>query len=294
MDGGALPPGEREATTVSSSYSSRRRRIAALLATAFCSAIAAVTLAASPAQAATCDSPDSNLRVTHLRQCDGSYGFRYYASNVHHDGTYWRCDWIAYQVTMATGNEYRDTTHDKWGVICGMATRNSIVSKAQSEYANRANRTDGVINGCNYYTGAMRFTTSSCGHNGTWGRDAWCADFAKWVWSQSGASVTYVNGLAGSFYTRGVNTGTWHTRTSGYTPRPGDAVIFDWDYPYSPTDTTGEGGNLNPVNHVGLVISYSSGTLVTIEGNSGSGGLNQVTRNSAGSNGNILGYIAPM
>jgi hypothetical protein len=285
--------------------SSLRRRLALALATLIGSTLSAITLTASPALAATCDTPSSTLRVTHVIQCDGSYGYKYYASNVHHDGTYWRCNWIAYTITIATGFEYRDSTHDKTNVICGMATRNSIVSKAQAELANKANRQDGHDSGCNFYTGAVRFTTSSCGHNGTWGRDAWCADFAKWVWQQSGASVSSINGLAGSFYSRGTSTSpvTWHVRSTSYTPRPGDAVIFDWESPYSPTSWTNEGNNINPVNHVGIVISYStasSGTLVTIEGNSGdpSGGsvtgLWKHTRTGAAGNGQILGYISPM
>lgn len=272
-------------------------KLRALLAVLIASTATAIALGATPAQAAlACETPDNTLRVTQVRSCDGSYGYKYYASNVHHDGTYWRCNWVAYTITLATGFEYRDTTHDQSNVICGMATRNSIVSKAKAELANKANRQDGQSDGCNFYTGAERFTTSSCGHNGTWGRDAWCADFAKYVWQQSGASVSSVNGLAGSFYSRGVNTSpvTWHAR-SGYTPRPGDAVIFDWESPYSPTDWTNEGGNNNPVNHVGIVIAYSSGTITTIEGNSKSGssyGLFQHTWST--SNAEVLGFIAPM
>src|SRR5690606_16225425 len=98
-----------------------------------------------------------------------------------------------------------------------------------------------------------------------WRISDWCADFVKYVWKTAG--VTYadipetsggvITGWASSLRDYGVKYGTWRTRSSGYTPQPGDAVVFDWN---------GDG----VIDHVGIVTSANSSTVYTIEGNSGS------------------------
>jgi hypothetical protein len=122
---------------------------------------------------------------------------------------------------------------------------------------------------------------NSCGIN-------WCAEFARWVWSHS--AVTDVAGLdswAQSFKTYGTNRGLYHSRTSGYVPQPGDAVVFDWDH--DPADD-------HPIDHVAIVTSVTSSQVNTIGGNQGGTTVydSSVSRASyARSSTSIDGYVEP-
>ncbi|HEV2637796.1 MAG TPA: CHAP domain-containing protein [Actinocrinis sp.] len=93
---------------------------------------------------------------------------------------------------------------------------------------------------------------SSCSGNGGNG-EFWCADFAAWVWQNSGFYTGGLTAAAGSFYVYGENNGTLHT-SSSYVPQPGDAVVYDYS----------GGGS---ADHVGLVTSVTSGgNVVTANG----------------------------
>lgn len=104
----------------------------------------------------------------------------------------------------------------------------------------------------------------------------WCAYFAKWVWQQSGADVTGVNGYANSFSAAPVASGaTVHTETN-YLPQPGDVVVFgDPSYP-TPAHAV----------HVGIVISAtgtaSSYSLTYVDGNGYPGGDKVASRTEPG------------
>ncbi|MFC6085276.1 CHAP domain-containing protein [Sphaerisporangium aureirubrum] len=170
-------------------------------------------------------------------------------------------------------------------------SRAAIVSAAQSELDNGTrNHESPMGSGCNYYTGFFRPWKPSAGcpsSGGVQWRDSdWCADFAKYVWRKAGVkhadvpegSGGVLDGWAASFKNYGVAYGTWHTRGSGYTPQPGDAVVFDWD----------QSGD---IDHVGIVKSATSSTVHTIEGNSG----DRVQSNSySRTNPDIVGYSAPV
>ncbi|MEY9855815.1 hypothetical protein ABH935_001419, partial [Catenulispora sp. GAS73] len=88
-----------------------------------------------------------------------------------------------------------------------------------------------------------------------WGQgcEEWCADFAAWTWQQAGVSFTYawttgdINGGAVSFYHWASAKGTWHPAGSGYTPRPGDAVVY------------GVNSSGTWAAHVAIVTSYTPG-----------------------------------
>ena len=82
--------------------------------------------------------------------------------------------------------------------------------------------------------------------------EAWCADFAKWVWQQAGVDVSGLTAGAGSF--AGYNGGL-HT-----TPHVGDAVVFGYN------------GN-GYADHVAIVTAVGNGTVTSIGGNQGSAGL---------------------
>jgi hypothetical protein len=109
----------------------------------------------------------------------------------------------------------------------------------------------------------------------------------------AGVSFTYgfgagdINAGSASFYQWGVAHGTWHAAGSGYTPRPGDAVIYGLNSAGTDAD------------HVAIVTSYTPGEAGpnVVNGDwwsSGNGGVvaanDQTT--ATGSDG-ISGYVTP-
>ncbi|MGF1428614.1 CHAP domain-containing protein, partial [Kitasatospora sp. LaBMicrA B282] len=97
---------------------------------------------------------------------------------------------------------------------------------------------------------------SSCSANGGTG-EFWCGDFVSWVWQQAGLSVPASNPASVPSW---LSTSAYHPLGSGYTPQPGDAVIFgDNQYP-----TQG--------SHIAIVTNYSNGLLSDIGGDEGGGG----------------------
>lgn len=169
--------------------------------------------------------------------------------------------------------------------------RSRIVAVAQAELADGDRNVERPAgSNCNYYTGVFRtwHTASGCASaDGVQFRNSdWCADFAKYVWRAAGVphaevpetSGGVLTGWAYSFRDYGTRHGTWHTRASGYTPQPGDAVVFDWDQSGS-------------IDHVGIVTSANGSTVHTIEGNSS----NRTKTNSyARGDVDIVGYSSPV
>ncbi|MEU9891213.1 FG-GAP-like repeat-containing protein [Sphaerisporangium sp. NPDC051011] len=170
-------------------------------------------------------------------------------------------------------------------------SRDSIVSVAQSQLNNSSrNHEQPLGSGCNYYTGYFRTWKPAAGCPATdgvqWRDSDWCADFSKYVWKNAGVPYADVpetsggvlTGWVSSFKDYGTMYGTWHTRASGYTPQPGDALVFDWD-------------QNGVIDHVGIVKSANSSTVYTIEGNSG----DRVKENSySRTNIDIVGYSSPV
>ncbi|MET8145363.1 CHAP domain-containing protein [Sphaerisporangium sp. NPDC005288] len=171
------------------------------------------------------------------------------------------------------------------------ASRATIVSVAQGQLNNSSrNHESPMGSGCNFYTGYFRSWKPSSGCPSTdgvqWRDSDWCADFSKYVWKNAGVRNADIaetdggvlTGWAASFKNYGTKYGTWHARSSGYTPQPGDAVVFDWDRD-------------GDINHVGIVKSATSSTVYTIEGNAS----DRVKENSySRSDGDIVGYSAPL
>lgn len=123
-----------------------------------------------------------------------------------------------------------------------------IAQIARAEAANTSrNREWG--NNCNFYSSAMG-ERDAC--------QAWCADFARWVWRQAGASLAELHSGARSF--KGYGGRTWRQANSAADARVGDAVVFT------------ENG---VISHVGLVVAVNSGagTITTIEGNTRTGNV---------------------
>jgi MYXO-CTERM domain-containing protein len=95
--------------------------------------------------------------------------------------------------------------------------------------------------------GGTHFESSCTGNGGQ--PEYWCADFAQWVWANSGVDTTGLNAAAGSFYCYGQNNGTLSN-----TPQPGDAVVFNYQ------------GNC-VADHVAIVTQVNSdGTIESASG----------------------------
>ncbi|MEV4425971.1 FG-GAP-like repeat-containing protein [Streptomyces sp. R-07] len=119
--------------------------------------------------------------------------------------------------------------------------------------------------------------TNSAGGSGYYGScsgEAWCADFAKWVWDQAGVNVTGLTAGAGSFgqYNGGLTS----------TPHVGDAVVFNYN-------------GAGYAEHVALVKSINAdGTITTIGGNqSGAVTLGTISNGYYYSQ-KVSGYVSPI
>lgn len=108
-------------------------------------------------------------------------------------------------------------------------------------------------------------------------QDEWCAIFISWCANQAGILTSVVPRFhycaTGASWYR--NVGRYRTRTSNYTPKPGDVIFF-----FNPLKP-------HPYYHVGIVEYTSGGRVHTVEGNTS----DQVARRSYSLNDvNIHGY----
>jgi hypothetical protein len=170
-----------------------------------------------------------------------------------------------------------------------------IVTVARREMADpvRSREHRGSDN-CTYYNGVEAPLYPTCGFGtdgvawrGGTGRDddeyAWCANFAKYVWSRAGGvlGVDELDTWAVSFRAYGLRHRTWHARTSGYVPRPGDALVMDRHRD-------------GVVDHVGIVVSVSGGTLTMISGNSTGNRIATSVYRDYSHRADIVGYAGPV
>lgn len=117
---------------------------------------------------------------------------------------------------------------------------------------------------------------------------AWCAMFVTYCARMSGVPTTVIPNFAScsvSLNTFFKPKGRWHLRTSGYTPKPGDLIYYDWN------------GDKNP-QHVGIVADVSNTKVTTIEGNtSNPAGKTQYdgvySKTVSLTSSTILGYVEP-
>ena len=95
----------------------------------------------------------------------------------------------------------------------------------------------------------------SCAGGYSGGPEYWCADFAKWVWANSGYDTSGLTAAAQSFYEYGQSHGTFHG-----TAQAGDAVVY----------SSSPGGY---ADHVAIVTAVNSdGSIVTANGDWGGQG----------------------
>ncbi len=112
---------------------------------------------------------------------------------------------------------------------------------------------------------------------------AWCAYFISWCASQAGipSSVVPRLGNCGTLTDWYQSRSIYYSRSSGYVPKPGDMVFFNWS-----------GGS--SAQHIGIVTGVSGSNLYTIEGNTGGDEGYMCNGRTRGLNASyVLGYGVP-
>jgi hypothetical protein len=164
------------------------------------------------------------------------------------------------------------------------ATAAQIVRLAESQDQYNGKISDNPSGSdCNPYTFIFgRGSTSGCAPGNA--AEAWCSDFAQWVWTSAGVNTTGITGWSFTF----VRWGQSHTGAlkAGATnnPQPGDAVVWgDMGSSYG--------------QHVGIVVGVSQGLIDVVSGNSGDGVVNESgyfdPSTSTIYGYSIVGYISP-
>lgn len=115
-------------------------------------------------------------------------------------------------------------------------------------------------------------------------KDAWCATAASAAYIASGLVDLFpcVECSCGNVIALAKKAGIW-VEDDAYVPDTGDAILYDWD-------DNGSGDNTGWPEHIGIVVSASSGKIKVIEGNiSNTVGYRTITVNGR----YIRGYITP-
>jgi CHAP domain len=137
---------------------------------------------------------------------------------------------------------------------------------------------------CNPYTASFgRGSTSGCAP-GT-AAEAWCSDFADWVWLNEGADVGGITGWSYTFVDYGLAHGTFKPGPLN-DPQPGDAVVWG----------TMAGAGYGA--HVGIVTDVRYGYIRVLSGNSGTDNVSESDWLDAATftidGYNIVGYTSPV
>lgn len=108
--------------------------------------------------------------------------------------------------------------------------------------------------------------------------ESWCADFVSYIFDKAGAPLKDGQGedYVPALTQWAKEKGRFH-EPNGYDPKPGDALVFDWE---------GDG----TLDHVGIVEKVENGRVYTIEGNSAD---SVARRDYPLSGGPVRGYISP-
>ncbi|QKW07859.1 CHAP domain-containing protein [Streptomyces sp. NA04227] len=144
---------------------------------------------------------------------------------------------------------------------------------------------------CNFYSGRMNGPATKAGvrvcaavGKPDWGRGVWCSDFARYAWREAGgiAHLGTLDPDAESFKKYGKKHGTWHPVGDGYTPRPGDAVVYK------------DGDGDSRADHVGIVYQHdAAANTYVVSGNAGPGEV-QYKKVDTGPGDNVQGFTSPV
>jgi len=165
----------------------------------------------------------------------------------------------------------------------------AIVTLAKSQDQNKAKVSETPMgSNCNPYTSELRGDPGLIGTcpivNGVQYRhEAWCSDFAQWVWLHAGADTKGITAWSFTFVNYGRNHGTFKKGALN-NPQPGDAVVFgDYGRSYG--------------SHVGIITGVRGDLLQMVSGNWG-GAVGRTKWEDAAALAQeaqypIIGYITP-
>jgi len=159
------------------------------------------------------------------------------------------------------------------GITAGGATNTGPVAQGTAGMLQHANQMVGLHESRN--TAQINQITKKSGINCA--TTPWCAAWAMNMLRDHG--VLSLDGLSNPNYCPTIknwaqNKGIWGGK-GNYTPKPGDAILFDWQ---------GDG----TADHIGIVERVENGKVYTIEGNSSDSVKKNTYSLSAGS---VMGYV---
>ena len=182
-------------------------------------------------------------------------------------------DGQGYGAESSIGQVYAYGTVRYWGNgDPGSSLSDQIAAIGNAEHQNPAhNHEIPAGSNCNYYSYALG-SGSRCSNG--WRSEAWCADFARWVWGQAGANTAGLTAGAISFTK---SAGGWHAgNLSGV--QVGD--VIGWHFGGSTSD-----------DHVSLVVGINSdGSVNILDGNSSN---NNIGARTIAANASVSGYAIP-
>ncbi|MEU4235860.1 CHAP domain-containing protein [Actinoplanes sp. NPDC026619] len=161
--------------------------------------------------------------------------------------------------------------------------RSRIATTATAELNNSGRNNVAKPSLCNFYSGAGQTGTPCSGGPG-WRSEDWCADFARWVWGQSGANTSGLTPGAISFKKYGDSHRTWVPGSGLAGVQPGDAIVYDVN------------SGSTYASHVDLVVAVGTSSVTTIDGNFTGGKIvrSTVTRSAKFGPKVISGYARPV
>ena len=163
------------------------------------------------------------------------------------------------------------------------AGREAVVAKISSweGYNERSGQYKAIIDGYNAYLPTA--VKAGCVNYKVKYSDEWCATAASYAYIACGLGYLFpVECSCPRMITLAKKMGIWQ-ENDGYTPKPAEAVLYDWD-------DSGKGDNTGTADHIGIVIAVDGNTFTVMEGNNGE----TVKRRTMSVNGKyIRGFICP-
>ncbi len=199
-------------------------------------------------------------------------------------------DGQGYAVESGYGQVYAYGTVRHWGngdpgLDSLDQMRSKIVAVANAQLNDSShNRENPMGTDCNFYSTALGSGTAKSQCANGWRAAAWCADFARWTWKQSGARQDGLTAGAVSFKNYRF-AGSWHAGSALTGIRPGDVIGYDL------TDSSSSN------DHVNVVVSVGGDGTITAVGGNQSNAVTRWTfkRGAASTSGKtISGYASPV
>lgn len=196
-------------------------------------------------------------------------------------------DGLGYAAISGYGQVYAYGVVRYWGngdPGSGPDVRSQIVALANAQRNDGSRNAESPLGSdCNFYTTALGVgANNNC--NNSWRAQAWCADFARWTWGQSGAVTGGLGAGAISFRDYGTSRGTWRAGAALIGIQPGDVIGYAFG-----------GGTAD--DHVNIVVSVSAGGTITAIGGNQSNRVGTWTfqRGATTVNGkSVSGYTSPV